>query len=156
MKVHLQLVIFHFLVSSMLFHTSTLETSEGGAPPPESTVHISQKAQKKICSLRGLLLSRLVLQTKIKREAVQRLKLEDTKANNLRTYIWLCTPKQNSQQLWHTLNKILPSFSLLLIDFIPQGYYKHCSWRIRSLMQENFCQGTQIHIILAINIFTEY
>lgn len=132
MKVNLQLVIFLFLVSAVLFHTSTLETSEGGAPLPESTVHVSQKAQKTICSLRGLLLSRLVLQTKIKREAAQGLKLEDTEANSLRIYIWLCTPKQNSQQLWHTLNKILPSFSLLLIDLshrdiinIVAGEYRH-------------------------------
>lgn len=98
----------------------------------------------------------LMLQFKIKREAVQGLKLEDTEADNLRAYSWLCTPKQNSQQLWHTLNKILPSFSLLLIDFIPHGYYKHRSWRIPTLMQKEFCQETQIRITLVINIFIEY
>lgn len=117
----------------------------------------SAKKHKKQCAASWpSLLSRLVLQTKIKRKAVQGLKLEDTEASNLRTYIWLCTPKQNSQQLGHTLNKIIPSFSLLLIDFIPHGYYKHCSWRIRSLMQKRFCQETQIPITLVINIFTEY
>lgn len=50
MKVHLQLVIFHFLVSAVLSYTSALETSEGGAPLSESTVHTSQTAQKAICS----------------------------------------------------------------------------------------------------------